>query len=190
MEKLEKIVGIEDESFKIKSEKTQVLSNFLESSAYAQYDFLEPKEKFTYGVWRTDKPKEEGYSHELISPDAKKILYNTDLDSLEANPFDGVDTLLKAFRRNVIRNPNQEYFGTKVNGKISIDMSHTRKFGEEKYEWKTLKEVAEDAENFSLGCMELDLCPEVEGEGKQWRFLGIQSRNRSEWYTAHLGNMH
>lgn len=109
---------------------------------------------------------------------------------MEGLPFDGVDTLLKAFKRNVIRNPDHEYFGTKVKGNITIDMSHTRQFGEERYEWRTIKQVAEDAENFSLGCMELGLCPEIEGEGKMWRFLGIQSRNCREWYTAHLGNMH
>ena len=50
--------------------------------------------------------------------------------------------------------------------------------------------MAEDAENFSLGCLELGLCPEIEGEGKKWRFLGIQSRNCREWYTTQIANMH
>ena len=36
---------------------------------------------------------------------------------------------------------------------------------------------------------DLDLVPKIEAEGKKWRFLGIKSRNRREWYTAHLGNM-
>lgn len=38
--------------------------------------------------------------------------------------------------------------------------------------------------------MALDLCPEIEAEGKKWRFLGIQSKNCAEWYTTHLANMH
>jgi hypothetical protein len=29
---------------------------------------------YVYGTWRTDKPKEEGFSHELISSDSKFIL--------------------------------------------------------------------------------------------------------------------
>lgn len=36
----------------------------------------------------------------------------------------------------------------------------------------------------------MDLCPEVEGEGSMWRFIGLQSKNRREWYTIHLANMH
>ena len=52
------------------------------------------------------------------------------------------------------------------------------------------QQVATRAENFSLGAMELGLVPEIEAEDKQWRFLGIKSKNRAEWYSAHLGNMH
>jgi hypothetical protein len=72
--------------------------------------------KFNYGTWRTDKPKEDGFSHELISSDTDKILNQTDLDTLEALPYPGVDTLLKAFRRNVERIPNHNMLGTQVNG--------------------------------------------------------------------------
>ena len=43
-------------------------------------------------------------------------MYNTDLETLEGDPFDGVNTLLKAFKRNVISNPEHEYFGTKTKG--------------------------------------------------------------------------
>lgn len=38
--------------------------------------------------------------------------------------------------------------------------------------------------------MKLDLVPQVENEGQQWRFLGIQSKNRKEWLLLHLANMH
>ena len=38
--------------------------------------------------------------------------------------------------------------------------------------------------------MKLDLCPQVEGEGKQWRFLGIWAKNREEWTTSMLSAMH
>ena len=38
--------------------------------------------------------------------------------------------------------------------------------------------------------MALDLCPEVMAEGMPWRFLGIQSKNRKEWFLLHLANMY
>ena len=34
-----------------------------------------------------------------------------------------------------------------------------------------------------------NLLPDVSGEGKTWRFLGIQSKNRREWFLFHLANM-
>jgi len=53
----------------------------------------------------------------------------------------------------------------------------------------TFKQVDELSRDFAAGAMALDLAPEVEGEGKQWRFLGIQSKNRKEWGLTHIGNM-
>lgn len=43
--------------------------------------------KFDYGYFRTDKPAEPGFSHELISSDTKLLMEhsNTDLDTLEGN---------------------------------------------------------------------------------------------------------
>ena len=35
----------------------------------------------------------------------------------------------------------------------------------------------------------LGLLPTIQGEGKEWRFLGIQSKNRAEWFLLHLANM-
>jgi hypothetical protein len=55
--------------------------------------------EFKYGYWRTDKEKEPGFSHELVSADSALILDRTDLDSLEAWPYPGVDTLFKAMQR-------------------------------------------------------------------------------------------
>lgn len=50
---------------------------------------------FNYAFWRTDKDKEQGFSRELISCDTK-LVGVTDLDTLEALPAEGIDTLLKA----------------------------------------------------------------------------------------------
>lgn len=38
--------------------------------------------------------------------------------------------------------------------------------------------------------MALNLAPEIEAEGTMWRFIGIQSKNRPEWVTTNLANMH
>lgn len=36
--------------------------------------------------------------------------------------------------------------------------------------------------------MAMDLIPEVNGENKNWRMLGIQSKNRKEWNLCHMGS--
>ena len=36
----------------------------------------------------------------------------------------------------------------------------------------------------------MDLCPEVRGEGKNWRFVGIWAKNRYEWTATLLAGMH
>jgi len=50
--------------------------------------------------------------------------------------------------------------------------------------------VKKKAEALSKGIMALDLAPEVEAEDNKWRFIGIQSKNRAEWVTTNLANMH
>jgi long-subunit acyl-CoA synthetase (AMP-forming) len=40
-----------------------------------------------------------------------------------------------------------------------------------------------------MGMMHHGLLPEVEGEGRSWRFLGIQAKNRKEWNLLHVANM-
>ena len=57
--------------------------------------------KFCYGIWREEKAREPGFSHELISPDTRFIMDQTNLDSLDAVLTPGVDTLIKAFKNNV-----------------------------------------------------------------------------------------
>ena len=51
------------------------------------------------------------------------------------------------------------------------------------------KEVGEHAENIGIGLRELDLIPPVYAEKQDWRFIGIQSKNRKEWNLLHLANM-
>lgn len=38
--------------------------------------------------------------------------------------------------------------------------------------------------------MNLNLVPEIEGEGKMWRFIGVWQKNRLEWTETLLAAMH
>ena len=38
--------------------------------------------------------------------------------------------------------------------------------------------------------MALKLAPEIEGEGRKWRFIGVWSQNRCEWSKTLLACMH
>ena len=72
-------------------------------------------------------------------------------------------------------NPDKPFIGSRVG---------------DKYVWKTHLEVAEIRKALSVGIMAFDLAPEIEAEGKKWRFLGIQSKNREEWNLTNWANMH
>ena len=79
-----------------------------------------------YGFWRSDKPKEPGFSHEYISCDFQHIKHETDMDTLEYLQRPDLDTLLKAFKDRCKRKPDLRFFGTR-NG--------------DHYEWMFFKEV-------------------------------------------------
>ena len=138
--------------------------------------------KFTYGSWRTDKEKEPGFSHELISSDTlvPEFLEKTNLDDLFVPQYEGVDTINKALLRNLERIPNNDWLGTRVG---------------DKYEWLTYKEAYETAKALSFGFNELGLCPEnkfddgSDATGRTWRMVGIQSKNRKEWVLTNIANM-
>ena len=131
--------------------------------------------EYTYGVFRRDKPKQPGFSHELISPDFWFIQDQCDIDSLDALAYPGVDTLYKAMHRHAALTPDEGWLGTLVG---------------DSYQWLSWKECAEISENIGHGLRELKLIPSVHAEGKNWKFMGIMSKNRKEWNLLHLGNMH
>ena len=54
----------------------------------------------------------------------------------------------------------------------------------------TVTEVVDTARLLAAGMMHLNLVPETEAEGRTYRFLGMQSKNRKEWNLLHLANMH
>ena len=111
----------------------------------------------------------------MISPDFEYIKDQTDLDTLEALAYPGIDTLYAAMHRNAKRIADNGWLGTRVGNE---------------YKWLSWKEVAEISENIGHGLRELNLIPDMQAEGKSWRFIGIQAKNRKEWNLLHLGNMH
>jgi|TARA_B110000305_G_C19295555_1_gene566436 long-subunit acyl-CoA synthetase (AMP-forming) len=54
----------------------------------------------------------------------------------------------------------------------------------------TVREIVETAKVLAAGFEAMGLTPPVQAEGREWRFMGIQSKNRKEWYLTHLANMH
>jgi hypothetical protein len=119
---------------------------------------MQSESLFNYGYWRKDKEAEPGFSHELISSDSEMILHQTDLDTLEALPFPGIDTLYKAFKRNVQRIGNNDMLGTRVGSE---------------YKWMTWKQVEDRCRYISFGINVLGLCPDITAEGQTYKFLGI-----------------
>jgi len=61
----------------------------------------------------------------LVSYETKEILKETDLETLSAIPYPGIDTIYKALYRNVERIPNNNMLGTRKG---------------DKYEWTTWKQ--------------------------------------------------
>ena len=134
------------------------------------------KKKFNYGYWRTDKPADPGFSQELISSESEEYcrVAGTDLETLEGYAVPGVDTVFKALQMQVKEVPTNRFLGTRVG---------------DSYKWMSFKEVADDAEDLSYGYLALDMVPAIQAEDKEWRFLGIQSKNRAEWLLTHFANI-
>jgi len=91
------------------------------------------------------------------------------------------------FKRNVSERGDEPYLGTRPQ---LAELSARGKAIYGPYEWKTYNEVNTLAMNFAKGMMIKGLCPETEGEGKMWRFVGIWAKNRWEWTNTLLAGMH
>ena len=93
---------------------------------------------------------------------------------METYQYPGVDTIIKGMDRTTNRIPNNNCFGTRVGNA---------------YQWMSFTEAREFSIALALGVDALGLAPSFESEGKTWRTVGIQSKNRSEWCLLNLGNM-
>ena len=90
-------------------------------------------------------------------------------------PFQGVDTIWKAFKHTVGRLPDSQYLGSR-------DPTQPG----EPYVWKTWREVDEIVEDMAAGIAHLNLMPDVHAEGQNWKFMGIYAPNREEWAFTDL----
>ena len=61
---------------------------------------------------------------------------------------------------------------------------------QKRYEWITWRDAVYQAECLSYGFMHLGLVPEIDAEGRKWRFISILAANCKEWIIAHVANMH
>ena len=59
----------------------------------------------------------------------------------------------------------------------------------EEFKWTSWSQLNELSQNLATGLLFLGLCPEVQAEGKSWKFIGIQSKNREEWFVTMLAAM-
>ena len=53
----------------------------------------------------------------------------------------------------------------------------------------SFREARETAVNLAHGVEAFGLAPPTDVEGVNWKFMGIQSKNRKEWCLMNLGNM-
>lgn len=63
-------------------------------------------------------PAQEGYSHELIAMDSLKFAERGEmsLETLDREPYPGVNTMHNAFMRWVKETPNSRMLGTRIDG--------------------------------------------------------------------------
>ena len=97
-----------------------------------------------YGVWRTDKPADAGYSADLVHYDIPQDCYdNFDRLPVLNNP---TKSIVEVFVNQVRERPNHRFLGTR---KPQADGT----FGA--YEWQTYQEVFEKYEEIAKGCKDL-----------------------------------
>lgn len=94
-------------------------------------------------------------------------------------------TYLDFFDEHVEQRPDDGFLGSRR--KIKADDGSIT-FGE--YQWKSYKETQQVVHSIARGINTLQLYNEAEGDGLNWKFVGIWSRNRWEWMATYMANMH
>ena len=68
-----------------------------------------------------------------------------------------------------------------------VDENNKPVFGP--YEWQTYRDVDREVEDLSNSMYDHQMTPDIQGEGKTWRFVGVWSQNRPEWTKIELACM-
>ena len=131
-----------------------------------------------YGVFRTDKPADPGYSPDLVHHEIDPKYY----DDFNQLPLldSPIKSIIGCFYKTVAEKPNRRFLGTRPKLQDGT-------FGP--YEWMTFQQVFTIYEEIAKGAAELNLFRTIEGineDNKTWAFCGIWSKNRWEWHTTEL----
>jgi long-subunit acyl-CoA synthetase (AMP-forming) len=105
-------------------------------------------------------------------------VHNKDENDFKSIPYEGVDTIWRAFKYQVQRIPNELFLGSRDYTK---DESGP-------YVWKTWQDVDTLVDCLAKGIHRLNLLPTIENEGPQ-KFMGILSKNRWEWTCTELASV-
>lgn len=133
-----------------------------------------------YTRFRTDKPREPGFSHELISEQFyEQFSHITDPDKMDLLPDNKVKTIYSSLQSLEQRNPTMKFLGTKF----------YKPDGTCDWDWVTVKDVVQASKTFASGLTALNLIPPRVADDQEWRFIAIQAKNRVEWHVTHLANM-
>ncbi|CDW89813.1 long-chain-fatty-acid--ligase 5 [Stylonychia lemnae] len=137
-----------------------------------------------YGAFREDQTDvKPGYSRELMQDidfqTCQSCIENLqNPDHFRAGEFEGCKTVFEVQSKSLDKFGSNPFLGTRNNAKEGRP-----------YEWKTFREIYNLMEDFAKGMDSLNLSPVQEAEGKNYRFMGIFSKNREEWAIVNLASM-
>ena len=130
---------------------------------------------------RTDKPADDGYTQEIINPKLDKALW----DKIEELPevYPECTTYVDHFNRQVATRPDAAMMGTRK--PLPEDPSKVGPF-----EWMSWAEAQVIVQNLARGMKKLNLFNSVQAEGREYKIMGLWSKNRYECICAQLANLH
>lgn len=93
-------------------------------------------------------------------------------------------TLKEIVEANVKSHPDKAFLGSRTK---SVAEGGAVTFGE--YQWKTFKQVNDEARGIAAYLHKNDLCPKIENEEGTFRFIALYAKNREEWVVTDFGCM-
>lgn len=115
--------------------------------------------------------KQPGFSDHLVS------YTNTDPHSLTGPLTPDIPTIVHAFKKSAKKMPEHKFLGRRDDKKEGRP-----------YVWMTFSECEDYVTNLARGFIALDMMPDIDSEGRSWKFMGTYSKNRPEWVLADLAS--